>query len=70
MEAEVRLAQLREIATLGALAAAIVLLFRLTQRSQKRKEMHDTAVATLTESGEFFLAPVDDKPASASIAGS
>ncbi|HYN80280.1 MAG TPA: hypothetical protein VES88_02165 [Gemmatimonadaceae bacterium] len=65
-----RLARWREIAILGTIAAGIVLLVRLTQRSQKRKEMHDTAVATLTESGEFFFAPVDDKPASTSIAGS
>lgn len=56
LEADVRLANGREIAILGALAAGIVLLVRLTQRSQKRKEMHDTAVATLTESGEFFRA--------------
>jgi hypothetical protein len=66
----VRLANGREIAILGVVAAGIVLLVRLTQRSQERKEMHDAAVATLTESGEFFFAPVQNKPGNASIAGS
>jgi hypothetical protein len=68
-EAEVRLANGRGLATLGAFAlgVAIVLLVRLTQKTQRRKDMRDNAVATLRESGEHFFAPLEDESLSEPI---
>lgn len=67
-EADVRLANGRGLAALGgfALALGIVALVRLTQKTQRRKEMRDNAVATLRESGEHFLPPLEAEPLSPS----
>ncbi len=50
------------IRTLGFLAviAAVTLLFRLNQRVQARRLLRDDAVKKLSESGEFFFAPVSN----------
>ena len=52
-------------AMLGAVAlgAVIVLVVRLSKKAQRRKREHDAAVATLRESGEFFLPSVEADPA-------
>jgi uncharacterized membrane protein len=67
---KVRLAYGEAIVKVGAVAVAaagIVLLVRLTKRAEARKEMRENAVATLTESGEFFFAADQIEPTTAPI---
>ena len=60
-----QVANRRGLVTLGAFALglAVGLLLRLTQRIHERKDLRDNAMATLRESGEHFLGPLEDEPA-------